>query len=281
LFPIRVKAMIRVIIDGTTLSVSRFSLGTASLHHIGTLSQQREHLEAAAAVGFSHFDTAPLYGFGEAERAIGDAFGRTRDVTVATKLGLYPPGGCDQSRQLVLARKAVGRFLPSVSRAVADWSVERASDSLDASLQRLQRDRIDLLLLHEPNAELMATDEWSRWLERQSDRIGLVGIAGPKSAVAPFVLANSPLARVVQTRDSVETRESDFLPLGGRKLQFTYGYFANNEVSWPATKILEGALARNPRGSIVVSTRKRSRLAEFANASARDIQSSDQHRTRC
>lgn len=260
--------MKRITIANTNLSVSRFSFGTASLHHMGSVGAQREHLEAAADAGISHFDTAPLYGFGSAERALGEAFGSSDKVTIATKVGLYAPGGGDQGRAEMMARKVAGKLVPWLSRAAVDLSVGRAHASLEASLRRLRRDKIDLLLLHEPDARLMATEEWMRWLEDEADRIGAFGIAGPREVVAPFLQIGSPLSQVVQTRDSLDTKEADIMAASGRPMQFTYGYFTGDSGGLSAEAILNGAQERNNSGSILVSTRNRDRLIKFAEMAA-------------
>jgi aryl-alcohol dehydrogenase-like predicted oxidoreductase len=262
--------MRRIVLPETGLLVSRFSFGTASLHHIGGANQQADHLRAAADAGFSHFDTAPLYGFGASERALGCAFGDGRDsgLTIATKVGLYPPGSGDQSRPAMLLRKALGRVAPTLSRARANWEVARARASLDGSLRRLRSDRVNFLFLHEPWADLVATDEWLSWLGQEvtTGRVGAFGIAGSSTRVEAFVAAASPLSMIVQTKDSVTGREADFMSRHRRRLQFTYGYLSKAGAPHGSGDFLAGVLARNTTGSIVVSTRNRSRLAEFSAA---------------
>jgi aryl-alcohol dehydrogenase-like predicted oxidoreductase len=255
----------KIRLPNTDLYVSRFSFGTAQLHHVGSAKAQIAHLESAAEQGFSHFDTAPLYGFGGAERALGQAFSEENEITVATKVGLYPPGGCKQGRASTLARKTAGKFWSKLSRAEVDFAVERARESLEGSLQRLGRDQIDLLLLHEPSAELLQTDEWLGWIEKERDRIRNVGIAGPQGVVRPFLDINNPLVQVIQTRDSLERREADILTSVGRPFQLTYGYFTGHAHELDGREILSGALARNTTGSIIVSTRSIERLKEFAD----------------
>ena len=259
--------MRRVQLPGTEISVSRFAFGTASLHHLGAEQVQGQHLRAAADAGLSHFDTAPLYGFGAAERALGAAFGRGHgpQVTIATKVGLYPPGGTRQSRTVMIGRKALGRIFPVLSRAQANWSVERANVSLSGSLKRLRRDHVDLLLLHEPDLDLLASEEWLRWLEAEAtQRVAAFGVAGSDAQVAPFLAAAHPLARVVQTKDSLDKREADFLTEAGHTFQLTYGYLSTMPSGANAEAMLAGALARNEKGSVLVSTGNRSRLTTFA-----------------
>lgn len=257
-------------LPGTDLSVSRFVFGTASLHHLGRAPMQAAHLEAAAAAGFTHFDTAPLYGFGGAERALGEVFGGEKAVTLTTKVGIYPPGGADQGHSAMLARKVGGKLWPRLSRAVADLSVERARRSFEESLRRLRRDRVDLLMVHEPAPGLLETEEWHRLREAEADRIGWAGVAGPAEVVAPFLDGSSPLAQVTQVCDGLDTREADIMTTAGRPIQLTYGYFSSDKAGRSGAEILYGALKRNPTGAILVYSRSRARLAEFAAASTQE-----------
>lgn len=257
----------------TRLQISRISFGTSTLHHLPSSRKRRALLDAAVSAGITHFDTAPLYGFGLAERTLAPLLAACPRLTVATKVGLYPPGGAQQSLLGVTMRKALGRFSPALSRAQADFSVRTAEASLTASLQRLGRERIDLLLLHEPESAMIVTEEWRSWLEseRSRGRVAAIGVAGTRSAVAPFVASESPLAEVVQTADSLRDREANFLLEAGRPLQITYGYLSAvrreaREVD--AGDILRGALERNPTGSVLVSTRQCERLKTVARVLA-------------
>jgi len=272
--------MRQIQLPGTALRVSRFSFGTASLHHLGGAAEQVRHLHAARDAGCSHFDTAPLYGFGSAERALGAAFpgkeAGPSGVSIATKVGLYPPGGTVQGRAQVWGRKALGRVWPVLSRAQADWAVDRAKQSFEGSLARLNRDRVDLLLLHEPDILRVTEEPWMRWLEDEiaRGRVGQIGVSGTADKVAPFVAAASPLAAFVQTHDSLSRCEADFLTDAARPLQITYGYQSAPAPDTPdapsRAELLAQALARNSQGSILVSTRKPERLAVFAEAAAQE-----------
>lgn len=248
----------------TNLTVSRFTFGTASLHHLGSAKSQAAHIAASIEAGFTHFDTAPLYGFGNAERVLGTVLASSPKLTVTTKVGLYPPGASEPSHAAMSLRKAAGRIWPAMSRAVADLSVHRARSSLEASLQRLRRRHIELLLIHEPNADLLNTDEWLRWVENEAGRVHHFGIAGPQHIVKPFLQTLNSLTAVIQTGDSLEGCEADIVSNAGRPLQLTYGYFTGAPKAMSGTEILTGALARNPAGSVVVSTKSSARLVQFA-----------------
>jgi aryl-alcohol dehydrogenase-like predicted oxidoreductase len=258
----------KVVLPNTTLTVSRFSFGTGSLLNVGTSKARQRLLGAAADVGFSHFDTAPYYGFGVAERDLGAVVGSRTDLTIATKVGLYAPGGEAQWTPVVLARKALGRVAPALSRPLADWSVRRARMALDHSLRRLRRDSIDLYMLHEPDPRALDTDEWSRWQEQEkSARVRVFGIALNTERLRAFIDTGTWLGDVVQTRDSIENREADVLIEAGRPLQITYGYVSGaRKAPDRPLDVLEAALKRNRSGSIVVSTTKIGRLQQYARA---------------
>ena len=52
-------------------TASRVGFGTGGLLRITSARGRQDTLAAALASGITHFDTAPLYGFGESERALG------------------------------------------------------------------------------------------------------------------------------------------------------------------------------------------------------------------
>ncbi len=255
------------------MAVPRFIFGTASLFNVGSRAARRRVLDAAYDHGLTHFDTAPLYGFGIAERDLRALLARNPDATVTTKVGLYPPGGERQPGALVFARKAAGRLFPAISAPERDWSVGRARGALDRSLRRLGRERIDLYMLHEPDFGTLNTDEWLRWLETEmtAGRVGRFGIAADAERLAPFLASPTRLVDVVQTTDSLEGRDADVLAAHGRPFQITYGYVSDarrrhGRVDVPA--ILAGALRRNLSGAVIVSTGRPDRMRQYATLAA-------------
>lgn len=257
-------------IANTTIRVSRIAFGTASLHHLLGVGRRVSLLDRTAAAGITHFDTSPYYGYGLAETDLGRFLrGQRAAFTVATKVGLYPWGATNAGAAGVWARKALGKFVPRVSRPVVNWQVERARASLNGSLQRLGTDYVDFLFLHEPDPMLMIDDAFLRWIESEKadGRVRAWGLAGVAERVAPFALAGHPLAKVVQTRDSLDRCEADFLACCGRSLQFTYGYLSALRRGIGATTpedTIARALERNRSGAVLISTRRPDRIARLA-----------------
>nr|BFE61960.1 aldo/keto reductase [Dactylosporangium thailandense] len=130
--------------------MTALGLGCAQL---GNLWRERSDAEARAIVdaawecGIRTFDTAPHYGLGLSERRLGAALAdRPRaEFTVSTKVGrLLEPvdGGGDDL--------ADGFAVPRTHRRVWDFSRDGVRRSLEASLDRLGLDRVDVALLHDP-----------------------------------------------------------------------------------------------------------------------------------
>ncbi len=114
---------------GTTgLEVSEISFGTgdnAGLMMNGTHDQQVAAVDRALALGVNYFDTSPDYGKGVAERNLG---------RVLKELGAAP----------IVATKV------EIMPADVDDIVGTIERSLDASLERLQLDAVDILMIHNP-----------------------------------------------------------------------------------------------------------------------------------
>ncbi|MCW2283837.1 aryl-alcohol dehydrogenase-like predicted oxidoreductase [Rhodoblastus acidophilus] len=265
--------MIRTLpLPGCNLRLSRFVFGCARLFNAGADLARARLLAEAADAGFTHFDVAPSYGFGMAERDLAPLLKSRPGLTVTSKVGLYAPAGEDSPASAIFLRKAAGKLAPALSRAQVDFSLSRARESLSGSLRRLGRDHIDLFLLHAPRLDLLAADEWRSWLDslRAQGRIGAYGVAvtSAESALA-FLDHAPPLAEIIQHPDSLDLREADALVARGRAPQLTYGYVAAARQRQPRlgiAEILEQALRRNPEGALVVSTSKMARVQVFAQA---------------
>jgi aryl-alcohol dehydrogenase-like predicted oxidoreductase len=104
-------------------------------------------LEAAWAAGIRAFDTAPHYGVGLSERRLG-AFLATRprsEYVVSTKVGrlLVPATGPVEGAEGFYGTQQLAR--------VRDYTPAGVRASLEASLERLGLDRIDVALVHDPD----------------------------------------------------------------------------------------------------------------------------------
>jgi D-threo-aldose 1-dehydrogenase len=106
-------------------------------------------VEAAWDGGVRYFDTAPHYGLGLSERRLGRALvGRPRDeFVVSTKVGrLLVPNPTPVGTDLA----AGGFAVPDDLIRERDFSRDGVRRSIEASLRRLDLDRVDIVYLHDP-----------------------------------------------------------------------------------------------------------------------------------
>jgi D-threo-aldose 1-dehydrogenase len=166
-------------LGGTGVQVTELAFGAAG---IGNLYRPIRGDDAAAAVdaawdaGIRTFDTAPHYGLGLSERRLGAALrDRPREAyTVSTKVGrLLVPDDTSEGDDL-----ANGFAAPATHRRVWDFSADGVRRSLGASLERLGLDRVDIVLLHDPDDHAeQALREGYPALERLRGE-GVVGAIG-------------------------------------------------------------------------------------------------------
>ena len=105
-----------------------------------------EAVEAAWHAGIRLFDTAPLYGHGLAEQRLGAVL-KTKpreDFVISTKVGrLLRAGAPSEPGQAF-------KGTPPVN-PVFDFSYDGTMRSVEESLKRLGLDRVDILLIHDPD----------------------------------------------------------------------------------------------------------------------------------
>jgi aryl-alcohol dehydrogenase-like predicted oxidoreductase len=103
-------------------------------------------IHCAVAGGVRFFDTAQSYGTGHSEEILGQALKAHPDVLIATKIGYA--------------------INPATKQMIGtDCSASAIKLSLEASLKRLKRDRVDLVHLHLNNLDIAEADNVFATLE--------------------------------------------------------------------------------------------------------------------
>jgi D-threo-aldose 1-dehydrogenase len=191
-------------ISGSMVTISRIGFGCARIYAGTEFRRSARLIEAALTAGIRHFDTAPMYGYGQSEDVLGQVLNGIAEITIATKVGIRRP-------DLDTARRPIGvayrRFihpllthLPSVksqlrrlqSRIWPDFSLStlprRRLESqqirleLTESLNRLKRDRVDLYLVHEPDQFELDSEALETFSAlRRENLIGAFGLAYGRS----------------------------------------------------------------------------------------------------
>ncbi len=130
-------------IGSTDIFVSSVAMGCWPITGITSIDVTHENsiatLQAAREAGINFFDTAYIYGYeGESEQMIATALGDYRDeIVIASKCGLHWDANHQQVR---------------------DARPERILQECEASLRRLNTDRIDLYYLHAPDPNVPLAD---------------------------------------------------------------------------------------------------------------------------
>jgi aryl-alcohol dehydrogenase-like predicted oxidoreductase len=151
-------------------------------------------IHAALDAGVNWVDTAPFYGWGRAEEVVGRALRGRDGVLVFTKCGTLPDA--ERGDRMDLSPRAI-----------------RAD--IEASLRRLQRERVDLLQLHDVDGSTPIEESWAavqRLIEEGKVRHG--GISNHPVADVERALDVAPVG-ALQYQYSLLHREpeQDILPL--------------------------------------------------------------------
>ncbi|NRA86792.1 MAG: aldo/keto reductase [Rhizobiales bacterium] len=115
-------------------------------------------LTHALELGLTYVDTAPYYGLGRSERVVGDVLCKKQYI-LSTKVGrLLKPGAMQDSA-------AIGWPDALPFHPVFDYTYDGIMRSFEDSQQRLGRDKIDILYVHDI-AEETHTQEFSKYFSQ-------------------------------------------------------------------------------------------------------------------
>jgi len=194
-----------LLVSQLCLGTMTFSGGSGVYKHIGNVDQAGadELIKASIDAGINFFDTADVYSDGESESTLGQSFKNLgiarKDYVLATK---------------VYSRMGEGRNDVGASRG-------HIMDAVEASLQRLQTDHIDLYQIHATDP-LTPTEETLRALDDliRQGKVRYIGVSNWHAwrvATALGVSARLNLARfnTLQAHYSIASRdlERELVPL--------------------------------------------------------------------
>jgi aryl-alcohol dehydrogenase-like predicted oxidoreductase len=201
--------MLKRQLGNTGLEVSELGLGTWGLSGDGygpvEEAQQEAVLDRAIALGITLFDTADCYGRGTMERKLGERVAKDSGCIIVTKIGT--------DRDVSPRRK----------RFDAPFLKER----VDKCRERLGRDQLDLVLLHNPSERALARGAASAALEelKSAGSLQYWGVSVGNAAAAQAAI-----------------------DCGASVLELTYNAFAFKDLQEIADRVREkgiGILARS------------------------------------
>lgn len=146
---------------GLEVSAIGFGCWPMSADRYGPIDEDEavQAVRRACEVGINCFDTAPGYGVGHSEKVLGRALGERRmGIILVTKCGII--------------------FNPQTRAFDRDSSRANILREIDASLQRLGTDHVDVLLIHWPDPKT-PFDETMRALDEvaRSGKVRFVGVS--------------------------------------------------------------------------------------------------------
>jgi D-threo-aldose 1-dehydrogenase len=191
---------------GVKLDFTLLGLGTAPLGNFLTAYTEEEcdrTIQRGWEAGLRYIDTAPLYGLGLSENRVGRVMSRKNrsEYLISTKVGrLLEPCEPGESNAGIFVDTPQRRF-------IYDYSYDGVMRSLEASLERLGLDRVDILFVHDvdgPNhggregseariRELMESGGW-----RALDELRRAGVV---AAIGAGVNEWQPCARLLELAD--------------------------------------------------------------------------------
>ncbi len=200
-------------IGQTDLSVSEYSFGTAPLggmYRACPREAAMETLEAAWTAGLRFIDTAPWYGFGLAERRVGDFLRDkpTGSYVLSTKVGrLQRPVPDDKV-------PSYGFVDPLPFDTDYDYSYDGIMRSVEFSYARLGLNRIDILFVHDIGVYTHGAERNAAYLRQLLDG-GLKALEQLKSsgAIAAYGLG---VNEVPVCLDVMREADVDCILLAGR-----------------------------------------------------------------
>jgi aryl-alcohol dehydrogenase-like predicted oxidoreductase len=273
---------------------SRVGLGTGGLLRTGSARRRQSILAASLASGITHFDTAPIYGLGESERALGRFLrGRRHSVTLTTKFGLQPSRLAARLAPLQRAGRRALQLLPALKRvAVRNAGVlytppyfgpAAIRAGLETSLRALRTDYVDFFLAHQASAEALPDEELIGLLEdmRCAGKILAFGVATDFHRLRAVLDMRPKLSSVMQFDN--ELTSDNIASLSGTTggLLITYGFInraiavcrerfslggrPREDLSRLDNDTLGGLLLRatvlaNPRGIVLMQSRTIARI---------------------
>ncbi|MES2857055.1 MAG: aldo/keto reductase [Bdellovibrionota bacterium] len=182
-------------LGSTELTVSRIGFGCYRVHQFEP--DHREALKEALLGGVNLIDTSTNYTDGSAERLVGDVLNelitnggvKREEIVIVTKAGYVQGTALREARE----RATTGRGFEDMVEFQSDcWhniSAGFLADQISKSLERMRVDKIDVLLLHNPEYFLKSggtrevyyqrIEKAFRYLETECEkgRIGCYGIS--------------------------------------------------------------------------------------------------------
>lgn len=201
------------------INISPLGFGLSSIAGSGNFAHQERLIKTAIDCGITHFDVAPYYGSGDAERILGDILSTCSDqVTITTKYGLVPIGGGVGRSMLRALLRPVFRRMSSLKK-IASSVVSKTHQpkpvafekgaltaSMNESIKKLRRP-VDIFLLHDAEIDFAQNPDLIEELltVKSGGQTRFTGISGDSEIVLKMVSWRPDVYEVAQTENSLQS----------------------------------------------------------------------------
>jgi aryl-alcohol dehydrogenase-like predicted oxidoreductase len=211
------------------VSVVGFGCWALSGPDVWTGGNDRDAIDAtqrAVEIGINFFDVAPVYGLGHAEKVLGRALqGRRDDVLIASKCGLV---------------------WDDAGRVRNDLTGPSLHREIDASLERLQTDRIDVYQMHWPDPGTPVEESMEALLEIQaSGKVRHIGVSNFSLGLVDRALAVGPVATFQGLMNVLERNAHSYhtIPLEYRAADEVLPFAVEHDMAFlPYSPLFQGLL---------------------------------------
>ncbi len=196
------------------IETSDIGIGCAYLTAGGLTGYETRLIDTAFEAGARHFDVAPQYGLGTAEKVLGRALkGKRECVTITTKAGIkrpHVPIYKLTARALLkpvrtklrakgdVLHSQIVRKITKIPREL-DFSCESVETSLISSLRQLGTDYVDVFLLHMVEPENVTEDLVSTLVKlKASGKARSIGLATDRESSRKIIRDNPGVIDCVQ-----------------------------------------------------------------------------------
>ena len=182
----------------TGLEISQMGLGTATFGGLYTSMSQEEcdaAIDCALSHGITYIDTAPHYGKGTAERRLAKSLkGRPRSsFEISTKIGrLLVPTEYEAEPDFADTDTSVTRLF--------DFSEDGVEKSFRSSLERMELESVEILMIHDPddNADAAIRESFPALLKmRDKGIIKAIGVGMNQSATPARMIKETDIDLVL------------------------------------------------------------------------------------
>jgi D-threo-aldose 1-dehydrogenase len=254
--------------------------GCSSLPYGVDRSESLRLLETALDAGITYFDTARMYGFGDAESVLGALAERHRDrIIIASKAGILPASRSLPLRAFNRGVRLLHKAAPQLKKHLTPlrseprtgvFDLQDLRKSVETSLKKLRTNYLDVLLLHECTELDIAKEELLYFLEdlRKQGKIRAFGLATGINETIRIIKTRPQLGCITQIASNIWNMNIARLPTGSDRLTIIHSVLTSRFHDLTQRLSEDRSLAAEWRSALQIDPNDKPALAQLLLAHA-------------